>query len=51
MSRVVPAGIDFGNLITVSSVFKVNQDNPTNSSVVIVADRNGKKEPSYFLVY
>lgn len=51
MSRVIPAGIDFGNLITVSSVFKVNQENPTNSSVVIVADRNGFKEPSYFPLY
>lgn len=46
MSRVIPAGIDFGNLFTVSSVFEVNQENPANSSVFIVADRNGSKEPS-----
>ena len=47
MSRIIPAGIDFGSLYTVSSIFKVNSENPKNSSVDIVADRNGMKEPSY----
>lgn len=47
MSLTLPAGIDFGNLHTLASVFEINEKEPIQSTTVIVADRNGNKEPSF----
>ena len=46
MSQVLPSGIDMGNIVTLSSVFQINEDDPQKSAPVIVADRNGAKESS-----
>lgn len=47
MSLKLPAGIDFGNMHTLTSVFEINEKEPIQSTTVIVADRNGSKEPSF----
>ena len=47
MSDILGAGIDFGNINTIMSVFIRNDADPLRSATTIVEDRNGKKEPSY----
>lgn len=47
MSNICPAGIDFGNLYTIMSVFQTNATDPLKSVPIIVPDRNGTKVISY----
>lgn len=45
MSKILPAGIDFGNLKTLMEIFQINEKNPETSQLVNVVDRNGSKVP------
>ena len=45
MSKILPAGIDFGNLKTLMEIFQINENDPDKSQLVYVVDRNGNKEP------
>lgn len=47
MSDILGAGIDFGNINTIMSVFVLNDANPLRSAPTSVEDGNGNKEPSY----
>ena len=47
MSKILPAGIDFGNLKTLMEIFQINEKNPETSQLVNVVDRNGSKMPPY----
>ena len=47
MSDILGAGIDFGNINTIMSVFIRNDADPLRSAPATVEDRNGKKGPSY----
>ena len=46
MSTVLAAGIDLGNVITRTAIFKVNDADVLRSNPAKVADRNGRKDPS-----
>lgn len=50
MSSILPVGIDFGNLDTLTSVFEFNEKEPQTSTAVLLTDRNGNKKPSYMNV-
>ena len=45
MSKILPAGIDFGNVKTLMEIFQINEVTPETSQLVSVADRNGSREP------
>ena len=45
MSKILPAGIDFGNLKTLMEIFQINENDPDKSQLVYVVDRNGNKVP------
>ena len=47
MSTILGAGIDFGNINTIMSVFNCNEADPLRSRADTVDDRNGTREPSY----
>ena len=50
MSIVLAAGIDLGNVTTRTAIFKTNDADVMRSAPVKIADRNGRKDPSYMLV-
>lgn len=50
MNPVYPVGIDFGNTVTITAAYQINEEEPKQSNTIILVDRNGSKTPPYSLI-